>query len=101
MTDERIAAIRERCEIEKVIEATGRKANGVYLDTVPFMLAEIDRLTAELAAYKAVNPPKVHGEWEKGKCGPYFICDKCLQVADFDFDYCPNCGAAMKEDKPC
>lgn len=50
MTDERIAAIRERCEREKVIEATGRKANGVYLDTVPFLLTEIDRLQSEQAA---------------------------------------------------
>ena len=47
MTDE-IKAIRERCEREKVIEATGRKANRVYLDTVPSLLTEIDRLTAEL-----------------------------------------------------
>ena len=33
----------------------GAKANGVYLDTVPLLLTEIDRLTAELASYRQVK----------------------------------------------
>ena len=36
-----------------------------------------------------------HGYWIDGKCGHYKICSECKQIADFDFDYCPNCGAKM------
>ena len=36
-----------------------------------------------------------HGYWIDGKCGHYKICSECKQTADFDFDYCPNCGAKM------
>ena len=36
-----------------------------------------------------------HGEWIDGKCGHYKICSECKQIADFDFDYCPHCGAKM------
>ena len=36
-----------------------------------------------------------HGQWIDGKCGHYQICSECKQIADFDFDYCPNCGAKM------
>lgn len=36
-----------------------------------------------------------HGKWIDGKCRHYKICSECNQIADFDFDYCPNCGAKM------
>ena len=36
-----------------------------------------------------------HGYWIDGKCGHYKICSECKQIADFDFDYCPHCGAKM------
>ena len=36
-----------------------------------------------------------HGYWIDGKCGHYKICSECNQIADFYFDYCPNCGAKM------
>lgn len=36
-----------------------------------------------------------HGQWIDGKCGHYKICSECNQIADFYFDYCPNCGAKM------
>ena len=35
------------------------------------------------------------GKWIDGKCGHYKICSECKQIADFDFDYCPHCGAKM------
>lgn len=36
-----------------------------------------------------------HGQWLNGMSGNYKICSECKQIADFDFDYCPNCGARM------
>lgn len=42
--------------------------------------------------------PIVHGQWLKGMSGNYKICSECKQIADFDFDYCPNCGARMDGD---
>lgn len=41
--------------------------------------------------------PVVHGHWIDGTCGCYKICSKCDQISDFDFDYCPHCGAKMDE----
>lgn len=41
--------------------------------------------------------PVVHGHWIEGTCGAYKICSVCDQISDFDFDYCPNCGAKMDE----
>lgn len=39
--------------------------------------------------------PIVHGHWFNGQSGNYKICSECSQIADFDFNYCPNCGAKM------
>ena len=36
-----------------------------------------------------------NGQWLNGMSGNYKICSECKQIADFDFDYCPNCGARM------
>lgn len=41
--------------------------------------------------------PVRHGHWIDGICGAYKICSVCDQISDFDFDYCPNCGAKMDE----
>ena len=120
MTDDRIAAIRERCEREKVIEATGRKANGVYLDTVPFLLTEIDRLQSEQAARIDPKPltldelpaadvvPVVRGEWviiDDGVLignGKHVECSNCGAWSGQSEKppYCKHCGADMREDKP-
>lgn len=39
--------------------------------------------------------PVRHGHWIDGTCGCYKICSECDQISDFDFDYCPHCGAKM------
>ena len=51
------------------------------------------KLGCEAETYDIVK----HGHWIDGTCGSYKICSVCGQISDFDFDYCPNCGAKMDE----
>lgn len=44
----RIAEIRERCEREKAIDAAGRKANGAYITTTPYLLAQLAERDKEI-----------------------------------------------------
>ena len=40
------------------------------------------------------------GEWRfspETLCGGYYICSECGKVEREDTDYCPNCGADMRE----
>ena len=43
--------------------------------------------------------PVVHGHWEKADGLGYYRCSNCRTVDDkyYQPDYCPNCGADMRE----
>lgn len=50
----------------------------------------------EFDAFPAADVATVqHGRWISGLSGDYKICSGCHQIADFAFDYCPNCGSFM------
>lgn len=50
----------------------------------------------EIAEFAAADIATVqHGRWISGLSGDYKICSGCHQIADFAFDYCPNCGSFM------
>ena len=43
--------------------------------------------------------PVVRGEWEKiGKIGCIFVCSACDKTFPCKTDFCPNCGADMREE---
>lgn len=42
--------------------------------------------------------PVVRGEWRKiGKIGCIFVCSACDKTFPCKTDFCPNCGADMRE----
>lgn len=43
--------------------------------------------------------PVVRGEWRKiGKIGCIFVCSACDKTFPCKTDFCPNCGADMREE---
>lgn len=34
-----------------------------------------------------------HGEWENN--GGFYRCSECINYTNYDYDYCPYCGAKM------
>lgn len=53
------------------------------------------RLIEDLPAVDAV--PVVHGEWKWSHGGQ---CSECgFHNSNFDYNYCPNCGAKMRENE--
>lgn len=38
----------------------------------------------------------VHGEWAK-ICWKAFRCSECKKISEYYTDFCPNCGADMRE----
>ena len=79
-------------EIGKVIE-TAR--DGCHSD-FGMSMADLTSLRELLEDTPTADVVEVrHGQWIDGKCGHYKICSECKQITDFDFDYCPNCGAKM------
>lgn len=46
-----------------------------------------------------VEPEPMRGEWEKvyGNLVKFFKCNKCGTFHEFTTNYCPTCGAMMKD----
>lgn len=82
-----MAYIERETAIDKILSL---KTSGAITET--FKDAVLQALEQEPAA-DVVEAS--HGYWIDGKCGHYKICSECNQIADFYFDYCPNCGAKM------
>lgn len=79
-------------EREKVLEIAKDK----YYSDFHKSMADLTSLRELLEDTPAADVVEVrHGYWIDGKCGHYKICSECNQIADFYFDYCPNCGAKM------
>ena len=79
-------------EREKVLEI----AKDEYYSDFHKSMADLTSLRELLEDTPAADVVEVrHGKWIDGKCGHYKICSECKQIADFDFDYCPHCGAKM------
>lgn len=52
------------------------------------------------AAYERGKNERPHGEWIMNKTsarGRYYTCTNCKKVSRNNFDYCPMCGADMRE----
>ena len=82
----------EYIEREKVLEI----AKDNYYSDFHKSMADLISLRELLEDTPAADVMEVrHGYWIDGKCGHYKICSECNQIADFYFDYCPNCGAKM------
>ena len=82
----------EYIEREKVLEI----AKDNYYSDFHKSMADLISLRELLEDTPAADVVEVrHGYWIDGKCGYYKICSECNQIADFYFDYCPNCGAKM------
>lgn len=41
--------------------------------------------------------PVRHAHWELRIVPPVFVCSWCREESDVKFDYCPHCGADMRE----
>lgn len=49
-------------------------------------------------AIEALKEQRPHGEWEKKSiCYDYFYCSECGYAYKHAFNFCPNCGADMRE----
>lgn len=82
----------EYIEREKVLEIAKDK----YYSDFHKSMADLTSLRELLEDTPAADVVEVrHRQWIDGKCGHYKICSECKQIADFDFDYCPHCGAKM------
>lgn len=85
-------------EREKVVELIKNYGKGAIEDGLKTLdpVDDIVLLEKGVDLIPAADVVEVrHGYWVDGKCGHYKICSECKQIADFDFDYCPNCGAKM------
>ena len=38
------------------------------------------------------------GKYRDDGCVAYYICSCCEETSKIDYDFCPNCGAKMKEE---
>lgn len=65
-------------------------------NTLVYLLMNLMTCYIDDAPTIDVEPVK-NGHWIDGTCGAYKICSVCDQISDFDFDYCPYCGAMMDE----
>ena len=64
-----------------------------FIEGVKFILEKIDEAPT-------VEPKQgewiYHKEWKfNGECA--FECSKCGMGTDVDYNFCPNCGARLKE----
>lgn len=88
-------------EREKAIDEIDKWLDSVGYVTVGKGLTSYGELVGCLKDTPTADVVEVrHGYWIDGKCGyykicRYKICSECNQIADFCFDYCPNCGAKM------
>ena len=63
--------------------------------------ADVINIEALEIAVRAMAEERKKGEWERH----YFfhvevpICSQCRKVSPFKNDFCPNCGADMREEK--
>lgn len=81
----------EACELAETIENLDIKVAGKsarWYDAKYSVLKEIAQSpTADVTEVK-------HGEWEEN--GGFYRCSKCINYANYNYDYCPYCGAKMK-----
>lgn len=76
-----------------------------YFQKLVFEDEQIASLIEELSS--ADVRPNIHGHWEKAKKGitagelsNLFKCSCCdCELYDNEFNFCPNCGADMREPK--
>lgn len=96
---EREAALAFQNELEPVI-CKSVHSGGIYSAT------RDDDLVRFLSAIPAADVvPVRHGKWEKSYADheafgvrPFFrYCSECNEVTVHQYNYCPNCGADMRE----
>ena len=76
-----MAAADGKCEINRV-----------------FKMKELCRAVEAVAMAAPIidAAPVVHGEWSSIPIG-LWQCTRCAKIYDYAYNYCPNCGADMRE----
>ena len=89
----------EYIEREAAIESFRKNLDGGYVMTNDAQTAHI------LQSLPAADVrPVVRGKWEKADVQPYFrkhfdifVCSNCHARGQTKWNFCPNCGADMRE----
>ena len=81
--------------LEKMMEDACATHDWGYEAVLEDCIWELDAQTTVEAV------PVVHGRWtyKEGDYEIYMICSECGWDSDFRTNYCPNCGADMRERK--
>ena len=88
--------------MSRLIDADALERDGWSMSRV----VQIDEKTMELQTRKPTDFPAVepqlvrHGRWidkSSGK-GAWDCCSECGEHAPYQYDYCPYCGADMREE---
>lgn len=63
--------------------------------------ANFQRIECEdgVVFFKEKESIRPHGEWiiEESNIFNSFVCSNCKEIGASDFNFCPNCGADMRE----
>ena len=77
-----------------------------YSTFVVWRCGEVSHFTVQIEEAPTVGAVEVvHGRWEKRKAIVFddemvgYRCSKCNTTWDAETNYCPNCGADMRERK--
>ena len=92
--------------IPKVLDALCEKCGGYKRNKGECEYCKMDLFGDEVMALPTIDAvPVVHGHWEESVYRGMLVCSKCriYHIAkgdEYDFTYCPHCGAKMDEVTP-
>ena len=90
-------ADRKMIYLDDAINAFDCSISGVPVDSVKYVSEYSDKMMSRISALPSAQPRKT-GQWIKRKGALGYNCS-CCGKSDISnhFDYCPNCGADMRD----
>lgn len=92
MTNEEAIQFLKNMKGEEAGRAIGKE--GFYAELLGYHIEALD------TAIEALKDERAKGEWIMNKTsarGRNYTCTICKKVSRNKFDFCPNCGADMRE----
>lgn len=80
--------------IEKTRKEKGLSADKPMYVEVTIITKLFNYIVKDLMEIEGEERPKV--KWEITQGGNY-LCNNCYTVSEREYDFCPNCGAEMRE----
>lgn len=72
-----------------------------FMDDFGWDKSTSEALDIAIASLATESKPVVKGKWIPDKYDPEFKlwCSACNWTAEYPYNFCPNCGADMREEK--